>query len=415
MNKYIKIGLVVVAVTLVGLAIYLGSNQFNQDHTQQQEIAIYTCSMHPEIIQNEPGNCPICGMTLNKKVTEAQPTESASIDNLLLPTNSFIVGDFKTTTAKDTIISSELKLPGIVTYDPNSSVNIAARSSGRIEKMYVHFKYQSVEKGQKLFDLYSPELLTEQQNFIYLVTNDSENTSIIKASKQKLLLYGMTTSQINALAVAKKINPLITIYSPTNGIVEGTETMAVITGESMPSSGSRTTSLTLKEGDYIKKNEVVFKLVNTNKVWGVFNVMQGHSSLIKRNQPIRFSSELDENEYINAEVNFVATQLNDSDKTNSVRVYLNNINLKFPIGLRLQSIIKTNPIEGLWVQKQSLISIGSKKIVFSKVDNGFQAKEVKTGVEINGFVQILNGLSNNEAIADNAQYLMDSESFIKTK
>jgi Cu(I)/Ag(I) efflux system membrane fusion protein len=96
-------------------------------------------------------------------------------------------------------------------------------------------------------------------------------------------------------------------------------------------------------------------------------------------------------------------------------VYLNNINLKFPIGLRLQGIIKTNPIEGLWVQKQSLISIGSQKIVFSKVDNGFQAKEVKTGVEINGFVQILNGLSNNEAIADNAQYLMDSESFIKTK
>lgn len=75
--------------------------------------------------------------------------------------------------------------------------------SGRIEKMYVNYKYQKVNKGQKLFDLYSPELLTEQQNFIYMITNDAENPSIINASRQKLLLYGMTESQINFLVATK--------------------------------------------------------------------------------------------------------------------------------------------------------------------------------------------------------------------
>jgi Cu(I)/Ag(I) efflux system membrane fusion protein len=106
--------------------------------------------------------------------------------------------------------------------------------------MYVNYKYQKVNRGQRLFDLYSPELLTEQQSFIYLVSNDSENASIIKASKQKLALYGMTTNQINSLAAAKRTNPVITIYSPTNGIVQGTESMTTAAG-SMQNSSTTTT------------------------------------------------------------------------------------------------------------------------------------------------------------------------------
>ena len=414
MNKYIKYSFVAVVILVIGFGVYYGINNYYTQPRVEKATAVYTCSMHPEIIRDEPGNCPICGMNLVKKVTEGQSVESHSIDHLLRPTDKFVVGDFQTTTAKDTAISSEIKLPGIVAYDPNSSVNIAARISGRIEKMYVNYKYQKVNRGQRLFDLYSPELLTEQQSFIYLVSNDSENVSIIKASKQKLALYGMTTNQINSLAAAKTTNPVITIYSPTNGIVQGTESMTSAAG-SMQNSSTTTTSLTLKEGDYIKKDEVVFKLVNTDKVWGVFNVMQGQSTLIKMNQPIRFSSEFDQNDFINAKVNFVETQLSETDKTNRIRVYLDNSNLKFPIGLRLQGVVETNPMQGIWVHRQALVSIGSKKVVFIKKENGFKAREIKTGIELNDFIQVLEGLDVTEAIADNAQYLMDSESFIKTE
>jgi Cu(I)/Ag(I) efflux system membrane fusion protein len=415
MNKYIKYSLVAVVVLVVGFGVYYAINNNNAQSDVEKTSEVYTCSMHPEIIRDEPGNCPICGMDLVKKVTEGQSVQSNDIDHLLRPTDRFVVGDFQTTTAKDTTISSEIKLPGIVAYDPNSSVNIAARISGRIEKMYVNYKYQKVSRGQRLFDLYSPELLTAQQSFIYLITNDAENKSIINASKQKLALYGMTTGQINSLAAAKRTNPVITIYSPTNGIVQGTESMTTGVAESMQNSATTTTSLTLKEGDYIKKNEVVFKLVNTDKVWGIFNVMQGQSTLIKVNQAIRFSSELDDNDFINAKVNFIETQLSATDKTNRIRVYLNNSNLKFPIGLRLQGVVETNPIQGIWVHRQALVSIGSKKVVFLKKENGFKAKEIKTGIELNDFIQVLEGLDVNEAIAENAHYLMDSESFIKTE
>lgn len=415
MNRYLKYSLVVIVISVIGFAIwFFAIKSHNQsDHVHQQ--LVYTCPMHPEIIRDKPGNCPICGMTLVKKENRDHAEETHSVEDLLKRTDNFIVGNYKTTTPKDTTINSEINLPGLVAYDPNSSVNITARISGRIEKMYVNYKYQKVTKGQKLFDLYSPELLTEQQNLIYLISNDADNASIIKASKQKLQLYGMTDNQINALASAKRTNPVISIYSPAYGIIQGTESMTKSTDGSMQNSNITTEALTIKEGDYIKKNEVVFKLVNTDKVWGIFNVIPGYNSLIKINQPIDISSEFNENEPITAKVNFIETQFNQTDRTNRIRVYLNNSSLKLPIGLRLRGVVKANPTKGTWLEKEALVTIGNKKIVFMKMDNGFKAKEIKTGMEINDFVQIMEGISDEDTIAKNAQYLIDSESFIKTE
>jgi Cu(I)/Ag(I) efflux system membrane fusion protein len=415
MNKLIKYSLAVITISIIVLAAYFFAIKSDNHSESSHLAAVYTCSMHPQIIRDKPGNCPICGMVLVKKVTESNTTEDNSIDNLLKPTDSFIVGNYQTTTARDTTIGSEINLPGIVAYDPNSTVNIAARISGRIENMYINYKYQKVNKGQKLFDLYSPELLTEQQNFIYLINNDAENTSIINASKQKLALYGMTYNQITNLISTKKTNPIISIYSPAYGIIEGTEKMDNTSTTVMSKTISNTEILNVKGGDYIKKGEIVFKLVNTDKVWGVFNVLQGYNNLIKANQSITITSELDKNKSINAQINFIETQFNPTDKSNRIRVYLNNNTQKFPIGLRLQGIIETDPIKAIWLQKQALVSVGNKKIVFVKMDNGFKAAAIKTGIEISDFVQIIDGISTQDTIAKNAQYLIDSESFIKTE
>ncbi len=417
MNKYLKFSLVFLIIAAIGVGAYfliLKQHGKMDSHGQKE---VYTCSMHPQIRNDKPGNCPICGMKLIKIETHIQEMDSTLSENLLKPTDNFIVGDFQTTTPKDTSIGTEINLPGIVQYDPNASVNIAARVSGRIEKMYVHYKYQRVNKGQKLFDIYSPELLTEQQNYIYLMTNDAENESLIAASRQKLMLYGITDAQLKLLKETKKTNPVISIYSPAYGIIQSTEKMGAFgaNGSGMQNAVSGTDILNIKEGDYIQKGVVVFKLSNTDKVWAVFNVLQGYSSLIKLNQTIVISTELNTSEPVYAKINFIETQLNQSDNSLRTRVYLNNSKLKLPVGLRLQGNIRTNPVKALWLPKQAMVSIGTKKMVFTRLDNGFKAREVKTGIEINDFIQILNGISKYDTIAANAQYLIDSESFIKTR
>lgn len=420
MKKYFLYSLLLLGISVIGFSIYYFVQKYQKESKITTQNDVYTCPMHPEIMENKPGSCPICGMFLVKKVVQSPVSESKDINYLLRPTDTYIVGDYNTTTPIDTVFTDDIQLPGIVAYDPNSAVNIAARVSGRIEKMYVSYKFQQINTNQKLFDLYSPELLTEQQNFIYLLKNDEQNTTIINAAKQKLILYGMTQKQIDALISTKKTNPVLSIYSPVQGIIQEADNISMgKTGNNesnmQTAVNMRTESLPVKEGDYIKKNEVVFKLLNTKKVWGIFNVLQGYNSLIKLGQSIDFYSELNEKTKIQGRINFIETAFNPADKTNRVRVYLDNTTLKLPIGTRLQGRMKTKPIKAIWIQKQAFVSIGDKKIVFLKKDKAFQAKEIKIGVELNDFVQVLEGISVHDTIAENAQYLTDSESFIKIK
>ncbi|WP_338408705.1 efflux RND transporter periplasmic adaptor subunit [uncultured Flavobacterium sp.] len=416
MNKYTKYVLAAIVISAIGFVIYFFGLKANNHSVMTQQTEVYICPMPEDsVFSDKPGSCQKCGMTLEKKVMESTNIEDNSIDNLLKPTDKFIVGNYQTTVAKDTVIYSEINLPGVVEYDPNSSVNIAARISGRIERMYVNYKFQKISKGQKMFDLYSPELLTEQQNFIYLISNDTNNSSIIKASKQKLLLYGMTENQINLLFSTQRANPIISIYSPASGIIQGTENRPISINGSMTNTYLTTENLSVKEGDYIKKNEPVFKLLNTEKVWCIFNVSQAYSSVTTINQSINITTEVDKNKTLHAKINFVETQLNSVDKSNRIRVYLNNSQLKLPIGLRLEGVLKTSPTKGIWIQKESMVSIGTKKIIFLKLENGFKASAIKTGVELGNFVQVIGGISVEDSIAKNAHYLIDSESFIKTE
>jgi Cu(I)/Ag(I) efflux system membrane fusion protein len=251
------------------------------------------------------------------------------------------------------------------------------------------------------------------------MTNDAENESLIAASRQKLMLYGITDAQLKLLKETKRTNPVISIYSPAYGIIQSTEKMLASgangSGMQNTGSGSSTDILNIKEGDYIQKGVVVFKLSNTDKVWAVFNVLQGYSSLIKLNQTVVISSELNKSEPVYAKINFIETQLNQSDNSLRIRVYLNNSKLKLPVGLRLQGIVRTNSVKALWLPKQAMVSIGTKKMVFTRLENGFKARVIKTGIEINDYIQILDGITKNDTIAANAQYLIDSESFIKTR
>ena len=144
MNKYLKYGLISLVVISVGMAIYYFISKPNAEEHSAHNSEYYTCPMHPQIRKDKPGNCPICGMTLVKKMIVNQKTDDDTIVNQLLPTDNFSIGNYQTVSPIDSIISEEIGLLGIVAYDQNSASNIAARVSGRIEKMYVNYIYQII-------------------------------------------------------------------------------------------------------------------------------------------------------------------------------------------------------------------------------------------------------------------------------
>lgn len=398
MGRYKKYGLIVLVVLLAGTATWYFALQSGHGNSGNVSGEIYTCSMHPQIIRDAPGNCPICGMTLIRKVNNNQAFEGDSIEHLVLPPDRFVVGNHKIITPKDTAIGTNLNLPGTIVYDPSSAVNISARASGRIEKIYVKYKYQPVFKGQKLFDIYSPELLTEQQNFIYLLNNDAENSTIIKAAIRKLLLYGMTQAQINNLSVSRRASPIISIFSPVSGVVQGNPSNDDA-GDAMESGNAKLEILAIKEGGYVTKNSVVFKLLDTNKVWAIFNVSSGEIGLVRRGLSINIVTEADNDDTIRKKIDFVEPQLNASDKTSRIRVYMDNNKLRLPVGTRLKGIVKTDPEKGIWLPKESVSSLGNRKIVFKKVNHGFKAMPIKTATDSQGLIMVIEGISVRDTIA----------------
>ena len=192
-------------------AAKMGNMKMNTEATTEKEL--YTCSMHPEIIRDKPGDCPICGMHLVKKENDSKKIHGVSLHTLIQPTNSYAVSRIPSTTLQQREEAIEINALGYTAYNTTEVGAISARISGRIEKLYVRFRYQLVKKGQKIMDIYSPELLTAQQNLLFLLKNDPSNNSLINSAKEKLLLLGFPSEQLQKVVSSQKTLFTVSVYS----------------------------------------------------------------------------------------------------------------------------------------------------------------------------------------------------------
>lgn len=391
-----------------------------EDHTQHatetvQEI--YTCPMHPEIIRDKPGNCPICGMQLVKKETGGEKIIGVSLETMLKPTNEFVISSIPVVTIRREEVQLEIEALGKVNYDPRHVGSISSRVSGRIEKLYVRFRYQKISKGQRILDIYSPELMTAQQNLLFLLKNDAANTSFIQAAKEKLLLLGMSSQQLQQVIQSGKPSLTIAVFSNYSGHIHEA---AKETNMNNNQSGMRdialiTEELSLKEGMYLQKGQSVFSVYNPDRAWVILNIYGEHQGLVKTGNAVRVIPETAPDRDFRASIDFIEPFYQKESKTLTARVYFNNSSLKIPIGSQVRANIFGNSREAYWLPAEAVVSLGMDKVIFKKTDGGFKAHKVSTGITNKNNIQILSGINETDSVAVNGQYLMDSESFIKIK
>lgn len=394
------------------------------DHSQHQgegesaNSEIYTCSMHPEIIRNKPGKCPICGMELIKKSGNNKKIEGVDLNTLLKPSNSFVISSIPVTTLESNKENIEADALGYIAYDTRQVGTVSARVSGRIEKLYVRFRFQKVSAGQKIMDIYSPELLTAQQNLLFLLKNDADNTGFINSAKEKLLLLGMSNEQLQQVIKTQKPSFTISVYSKYSGhIHESTGSMS--NGNNIPGAMKDislvTEELSIKEGMYIQKGQNIFSIYNPSKVWALLNIYADKQGMIKQGNGVQLTAETAPDRSFNGRIDFIEPFFRKENKTLSVRVYFDNSKLQLPVGSQVKAKIFGGPQSTDWLPKESIVSLGLDKVVFVKAPGGFMPHIVETGFTYNGKTQILKGLLVTDTVARNAQFLMDSESFIKIK
>lgn len=386
------------------------SDKKSLSNTNSEEI--YICPMHPQIIRHEPGNCPICGMPLVKKENAKREISNISLSTVLQSNNNTVISSIPVTTMKFSKQKIQLEALGSVNYNTRFMKTVSSRVGGRIEKLYVKYRYQPIHAGDKVMDIYSPELLTGQQNLLFLVKNDPTNMTLIKAAKQRLLLLGMTENQIQKIISTQKTIFNVTVYSPYSGHVHEAGNMNSSESQNQV---DVTQELSIKEGMYVEKGQPIFQVNNMDNVFVNLNFFPGENSLIKVGTPVTIVSETAPDKKIFSKIDFIEPFYKNNSKTVSARVYLNNSKLMIPIGSQVKATLNIETKSNNWLPQESVLSLGLNKIVFLKEGDIFKAHPITTGISANNLIQVIGGLNETDSVAGNAQFLIDSEGFINIK
>jgi len=383
------------------------------EDTQKKEL--WTCSMHPEIIRDKPGTCPICGMDLIRKKENSVAINDIQLNDLLQPTDRFVISAIPVTTIKRATVPIQVDALGTVAYDTRLVNTISARVTGRIEKLYVKYRYQHVMKGERIMDIYSPELLTTEQELLFLLKNDPGNSALINAAKQKLLLLGMNDGQLQQIIKTQKPSLTVAVYSNNSGhIHEAGNTMPGTNNNEQKMDLSRVTEeLPIKEGMYIEKGQIIFQIFNVDKSWVLLNIFPEYQGFVKPGDAVRVIPETVPANNFRARIDFIEPFYRKENKTLTARLYFNNSELEIPIGSQVRATIFSNTKETDWLPKDAVLSLGIGRVVFIKTGGGFKVHKVETGLAYENKIQILSGLAATDSVAANAQFLTDSESFIK--
>jgi membrane fusion protein, copper/silver efflux system len=399
--------------------ILLSCNNQQSNNTEQVSTApkqLYTCSMHPQIIEDHPGNCPICGMRLIKMNQQpATIPSNIKLESLVKPVNEFVISSLPVTTLQQKNSGDSVKSFGTIEYDARATGTISARVAGRIEKLYVRYRYEEVEKGEKIMDIYSPELLTAQQNLLFLLSNDAQNTAFIKTAKEKLLLLGMSDQQLKEVIQSGKPSYTVSIYSDYSGHVHEA---GMDVSDNTPNAGMQnvpmvTEELSLKEGMYVEKGQTLFMIMSHHQAWAALQIYSEDESLVKIGNPVTIIPEADTTNVITGQIDFIEPFFRSNSKTLTARVYFHNA-FHLPVGSHVTASIYTSNMAASWLPQSAVISLGLNSIVFLKDNGGFRVHKIITGIRNNNDIQILSGLATTDTVAVNAEYLIDSESFIKS-
>lgn len=376
----------------------------------------YICPMHPTVVSDKQGVCPVCNMDLVRK---ARPGEEVKVTEdlvrLLKSPNERVVSSIKTIKGEFASQTLSAEATGVVTYDQRNRFTIPARIGGRLEKVFLKYPYQSVRKGQVVAEIYSAELATAQQELIWLLQqNDSEQE--IQQAKDKLVLLGFTEPLLANLVQTKAVQYRFPIISPVSGfVVIGEQPQPTIATQSNMGMQTNATAIPqanktdiIKEGDYVNAGATLFTVIDANSLLIELSVSAEQSKYLSVGDTISLKLK---QIVMPARVGFIQPFYNTNQEFALVRIYVPGANLK--IGELVTAQWSTKTSAWMWLPRLAVVDLGTEAIVFVKDRGSFVAKQVVIQSSTSDKIA-LTGLSSMDEIALNAQFLVDSEGFIRT-
>lgn len=401
MKKYmIYFGILVLGI-LLGWLLFGGSSKDKTDHHHgvvTDTDPMWTCSMHPQIMQPEPGDCPICGMDL---IPAESDHDGLLADQFKLTENAMALANIRTTlVGKGDQGDNVIELSGKIGENEEANAVQVSYFSGRIQRLEVGFTGEEVRKGQLLATIYSPELYAAQQELLTAATLKESQPGLYQAVRNKLKLWKLSEKQIDRIEETGKVKE----YFPVHATVSGTVTEKLVA-----------------QGDYIKQGQPLLKIADLNTVWANFDSYENQIDRFKMGQEVKITSNAYPNKEFKGIVDFIDPVINNKTRTITLRVVLNNKEGVLKPGMFVVANVEgtsRGDNEILTLPASAVLWTGKRSVVYLKTNPDqpvFEMREVVLGNRTGDGYEILQGLSAGDEIVTNGTFTVDAAAQLQGK
>jgi len=367
-----------------------GEHEFVQDPITQ----LWTCSMHPQIKLEEPGNCPICGMELIPLEASDESSENIADDEIVMNEQAYQLANIQTTVVEKASANKEIRLLGRVKPDERRLYSQVSHIPGRIERLYVNFTGEKIYTGQKIVRIYSPELISAQKELFEAIKSKDIYPQLYTASRNKLKLWKLSDKQIEAIEASGVVQEQIDILSDHSGYVM---------------------SKNVELGDYIKAGGNLFDIANLSSVWVMFEAYEADIPWIHINDKVSFNIQAIPGKTFEGKITYVDPFVSSNTRVAKVRVEVNNPSNKLLPEMYASGIIqaKMKGMENtIVIPKSAALWTGKRAVVYVKVPHentiSFVYREVTLGQDMGEFYSIVEGLEEGEIVATNGVFRIDA-------
>ncbi len=356
-------------------------------HAAKHANPTYICPMHPDVVNDDPkAICPICGMDLVPLETGG---DAGSVK--LSPTVINTLG-VRTEPAKVRTLFRKINSVGYVELDESRLRTVNLRVDGWIEKLHVTSEGDRVEKGQPLFELYSPKLVNAQEEYVQALQH--QNELVMKASRDRLLSLGVSEEQIDLLQTQEDVKQHVVFYAPQSGVISQHK---------------------IREGQFVMPSQALMEIVDLSSIWVIAEIFESQADWVKKGQRAKASLPYLPGENIEGMVDYVYPALDPMTRSLKVRMRFDNPDESIKPNMYADVEIFAKPKKKvLTIPREALITTGDEnRVIISMGDGKFIPMKVKVGMRTDRGVEILNGLAEGDNVVTSSQFLIDSESSLK--
>lgn len=368
-----------------------GSTASEKNLSESKTEEIWTCSMHPQIRQPEPGDCPICGMDLIPLETSSSNSNPLVFE---MTDDAVKIANIQTTVVGSGSVNAKgLKLSGKIKADETNSASIVSHISGRIEKLFISYTGEKVNEGQKIASIYSPKLIIAQKELLEAYKVKDANPKLYEATVNKLKFWKITEEQIESIITSKEVIESFNIYAGFSGVVLNKK---------------------VSVGDYLKEGDVLFDIQNLNQLWAIFDVYETDLGGIKTGNKISFNTPAIPNKIFTSSIVFIDPVINPATRTATIRTTINNQNQLLKPEMFLEGTINNTSSNNvsILVPKSAVLWTGERSVVYIKLPDlptpSFEFREVTLGESNGTSYTILDGLNNGDEVVTNGAFVIDA-------